>query len=236
MDTIWEPSHDRRAYIPQTHFQRKSMWSFTPRSQLQGFVLRPQMRNPEPTSPPELTIAKSLPDPYWWASWLQIRQKHPTEYLPYSVLTNHLMLCFLQEFSLSRGYKNRLLKCQLSLELAHCPNSIPSALPGLSWDQPTVPTTPTASLLFVLNKLTPFWNTLSLEIRFQPALGLPQQNSQQSSAIVGPSDTSLEVVVGWGNRRIWVTLERAIPVEWWVRGACMAVCWSCEWQLWKGKI
>ena len=34
---------------------------------------------------------------------------------------------------------------------------------------------PTASLLFVPNKLTPFRNALSLEILFQPVLNLPQQ-------------------------------------------------------------
>ena len=41
--------------------------------------------------------------------------------------------------------------------------------------QPTALTVPTLSLLFVLNKLTPFCNTLCLEILFQPLLGLPQQ-------------------------------------------------------------
>ena len=41
--------------------------------------------------------------------------------------------------------------------------------------QPAVPTVPTIPLLFVLNKLTPFCNTLRLEILFQPLLGLPQK-------------------------------------------------------------
>ena len=39
---------------------------------------------------------------------------------------------------------------------------------------PTVPAAPTLSLPFVLNQLTPFWNTLCLEMLFQPAFGLPQ--------------------------------------------------------------
>ena len=42
--------------------------------------------------------------------------------------------------------------------------------------QPATLTTPTLSLLFVLNKLTSFYNTLYLEILFQPALRLPQQH------------------------------------------------------------
>ena len=41
--------------------------------------------------------------------------------------------------------------------------------------QPTALTVPTLSLLFVLNKLTPFCNTLCLEILFQTVLRLPQQ-------------------------------------------------------------
>ena len=41
--------------------------------------------------------------------------------------------------------------------------------------QPAALAVPTLSLLFVLNRLTPFCNTLCLEILFQPALGLPQQ-------------------------------------------------------------
>ena len=40
--------------------------------------------------------------------------------------------------------------------------------------QPTAFTVPTLSLLFVLNKLTPFCNTLCLEILFQPVLRMPQ--------------------------------------------------------------
>ena len=39
--------------------------------------------------------------------------------------------------------------------------------------QPSVLTLLILSLLFVLNKLTPFCNTLSLEIVFPPVLGLP---------------------------------------------------------------
>lgn len=39
------------------------------------------------------------------------------------------------------------------------------------------PTVPTLSLLFVLNKLTPFCNTPCLGILFQSALSLPQQPS-----------------------------------------------------------
>ena len=35
---------------------------------------------------------------------------------------------------------------------------------------------PTLSLLFILSKLTSFYNTLYLEILFQPALRLPQQH------------------------------------------------------------
>ena len=39
--------------------------------------------------------------------------------------------------------------------------------------QPSVLTVRIFSLFFVLNELTPFCNTLSLEILFQPVLGLP---------------------------------------------------------------
>ena len=55
---------------------------------------------------------------------------------------------------------------QLSLEMTHCSNSMPSALPGLSGGRPAVLAAPTLSLLFVLNKLSPFCNTLCLEILF----------------------------------------------------------------------
>ena len=41
--------------------------------------------------------------------------------------------------------------------------------------QPTALTVPTLSLLFVLNKLTPFCNALFLEILFQPVLRQAQQ-------------------------------------------------------------
>ena len=78
-------------------------------------------------------------------------------------LTNHLMPPFQLAFPLSWGYKNWLLaqeKHQILLELAHCSNIIQLALPGGA-GQPAVPAAPTLSLLFVLNKLTPFWNTLS---------------------------------------------------------------------------
>ena len=41
--------------------------------------------------------------------------------------------------------------------------------------QPVALEMPTLSLLFFLNKSTPFCSTLCLEILFPPALGLPQQ-------------------------------------------------------------
>ena len=52
------------------------------------------------------------------------------------------------------------------------------------------------SLLFVLNKLIPFWNALCLEIIFQPTLGLPQQSlsvyvsAHLSLALYDPLDCS----------------------------------------------
>ena len=46
--------------------------------------------------------------------------------------------------------------------------------------RPTELVVPTLSVLFVLNKLTPFCNTLCLEILFHPALGLPQQEWRSS--------------------------------------------------------
>ena len=52
-------------------------------------------------------------------------------------------------------------KCWLSLEPACCSNSSPSDFSGLSQSQPTELREPTLSLLFVLNKLPPFCNTLS---------------------------------------------------------------------------
>ena len=73
-------------------------------------------------------------------------------------------------------YKNWLLthkKRLRSLEPTHCSNSIQSALPGLSGGQPTVLAAPSLSLLFVLGKLTPCWNTLCLEILSQPAHRAP---------------------------------------------------------------
>lgn len=60
---------------------------------------------------------------------------------------------------LSGDYKNWLLTHEtgwLSLELAHCFNSIPLTLPGLLGDRPTVLSALSLSLLFVHNKPTPF--------------------------------------------------------------------------------
>ena len=79
---------------------------------------------------------------------------------PYSPPTNHLMPTVWQEFSLFWGYKNWLLthdNCWLSLVRR---SALHSQCP---------------LYLLVLNKLTPFWNALCLEILLQPALGLPQQ-------------------------------------------------------------
>ena len=59
---------------------------------------------------------------------------------------------------LSVNYENWLLTHEtrrLSLEPAHCSNSIPLTLPGLLGDWPAV-LSALSSLLFVLNKLTPF--------------------------------------------------------------------------------
>ena len=138
---------------------------------------RSQKWSSEWRSCPELTephCCQSSSDHHQQASWPQIRQKCPSRYSPYSTLTNHLMIFFQQEFSLSWGYKNWLLTHEnhwLSLEPVCCSNSVWSALPGLLRDWPTVLTA--LSLLFVLNKLTPFCNTLCLVILSQHIFRLP---------------------------------------------------------------
>ena len=129
---------------------------------------RHQKWSSEWRSSPELTeplcnCSQSPPDHHQQASWPQIRQKCSPRYSRYSTLTNNLMIFFQQEFSLSWAYKNWLLTHEnhwLSLEPVHSSNSIWSALPGLSGDWPAV--LAELSLLFVLNKLTPFCNTLCL--------------------------------------------------------------------------
>ena len=85
---------------------------------------------------------------------------------PYSALSNHLIPSFQQEFSLSGGHK----------KLATNPRKV-SAVPGLWGGQPATLAVPTLSLLFILSKLTPFWNALCLEILFQPEFRLRQQRN-----------------------------------------------------------
>ena len=69
-------------------------------------------------------------------------------------------------------------KPQLPLELALCSNSILLALPSLSGGQPAAFAAPSLSLLPALNKLTPIWNTVCLEILFQPTLRMPWQKPE----------------------------------------------------------
>ena len=76
---------------------------------------------------------------------------------PYSALSNHLMPTIQQEFSLSWGHK----------KLATNSRKVPT-LPVLSGGQPSMLPVPILSLLFILSKLTSFWNALCLEILFQP--------------------------------------------------------------------
>ena len=72
---------------------------------------------------------------------------------------------------LSWSYKNWLReKVSLAAVL-----TVLSTLPGLSRGQSTVFSVPTLSLLFVLNKLTPFCNTLRLGIFSQLVFRLPWQ-------------------------------------------------------------
>ena len=86
---------------------------------------------------------------------------------PVSTLTNHLMPSFQEEFSLSWGYKNWLLTHQT----IRCPLGHLLFYSGLSLAcQEAAPLLP---LLFVLNKLAPFWNALCLEFLFQLLFGLP---------------------------------------------------------------
>ena len=67
------------------------------------------------------------------------------------------------------------------------------AFPGLSGGQPTVLTLslPTLSLLFVLNKLIPFWDALCLKILFQIVLTLTQQRMGEGLGRWWPSQTGL---------------------------------------------
>ena len=91
---------------------------------------RHQKWSSEWRSSPELTeplcnCSQSPADHHQQASWPQIRQKCSPRFLRYSTLTNHLMIFFQQEFSLSWAYKNWLLTHEnhwLSLEPVHSSN------------------------------------------------------------------------------------------------------------------
>lgn len=48
---------------------------------------------------------------------------------------------------------------------------------------------------------------------YVPQAHFKRKNSQQLNAAVGPSNTRLEVMVGCGNKRILVTLDRVVPWE-----------------------
>ena len=137
---------------------------------------RPQVRSSEPRSRLKLTseadplhLLPNMPDHYKLPNPQLGKDAHSRKHSIVPQPINHLTPTFQREFSLSWGFKTWLLtqeNCRLSL---------------VCWEVVSLLAVPMWSLLFVLNKLTPFWNALYLEILFQPALGLPQHQASSHS-------------------------------------------------------
>ena len=131
----------------------------------------PHMHSPVPKSSLELTEPHcnhcqesftSPTHPYWSAPWWHIKQ-NPL-YSHYSSWTNQLMSPFQKEFPAAIFFAFRLQKLATKPQKA-------SALPDLSGGWPAVLAAWTLSLLFVVNELTHFCDTLCLVILFKPSLG-----------------------------------------------------------------
>ena len=99
--------------------------------------------------------------------------------------------------------------------------SLWSALPDLSGSQPDRACSATLSLLFVLNKHTPFWNTPCLEILFQPL-----HRSQHIYTMEDYSAIKRNEIMPFAAT--WIELETVILSE--VRGRQISYCLWVEYK------